>query len=158
YAAGAAAYAAGNFEAAVQALSQAYALAPRSTVLFSLAQAERQLYTIERRTSTLRDAISHYRAYVQQTPQGGRRTDAVEALGEPESEATHLPADSTRVEPARKSATRLMVSTQVKDAVISIDGVVYDERPVIEEAAAGAHVVVTHAPGYFEDTRTVTTI
>ncbi len=158
YAAGASAYAAGNFGAAVQALSQAYAIAPRSTVLFSLAQAERQLYTIERRVSLLRDAISHYRTYVQETPLGGRRTDAVEVLGELESEAAHLATDSGKTEAAHAAPTRLMISAQATGALVAIDGVEHEESPVIEETRPGPHVVVTRAPGYFEDTRTVTSI
>lgn len=158
YAAGAAAYAAGNFAAAAQALTEAYAIAPRPTVLFSLAQAERQLYTLERRASVLRDAIAHYRAYVEQTPQGGRRTDAVEVLGELESDAARLAVDSDRPEPPHAAPTRLMISTQVVGAIVAIDGVDHDERPVIEETRPGLHVVVTRAPGYFEDSRTVTSI
>ncbi|HEY4013576.1 MAG TPA: PEGA domain-containing protein [Polyangiaceae bacterium] len=158
YAAGASAYAAGDFGAAVQALKEAYDLAPRPTVLFSLAQAERQLYTLERQAAVLKDAIGHYRTYVQQTPQGGRRTDAVEVLGELESEAAHLAVESPKAEPARAAATRLMITARAVGAVVSIDGTEHDESPVIEETRPGAHQVVTRAPGYFEDTRTVTSI
>jgi hypothetical protein len=158
YAAGASAYAAGNFGAAVQALKEAYDLAPRPTVLFSLAQAERQLYTLERQPALLRDAIGHYRTYVEQTPQGGRRTDAVEVLGELESEAAHVAADSPKAEPAHAAATRLMITARAVGAVVSIDGAEHDESPVIEETRPGPHQVVTRAPGYFEDARTVTSI
>jgi hypothetical protein len=157
YAAGASAYAAGNFGAAVQALKEAYELAPRQTILFSLAQAERQLYTLERQPAVLKDAIGHYRAYVQQTPQGGRRTDAVEVLGELESEATHVAPDAPK-EQAHATATRLMITARAVGAIVSIDGTDHDESPVIEETRPGPHQIITRAPGYFEDARTVTSI
>src|SRR5262249_49982115 len=47
--AGATAYAAGQFVAAAQAFDQAYKLAPRPAILFSMAQAERRQYVIDSR-------------------------------------------------------------------------------------------------------------
>jgi hypothetical protein len=159
YSAGAAAYAAGNFAAAVQALTEAYRMAPRPGVLFSLAQAERQLYTLEHRPSVLHDAVNHYRAYVEQTAQGGRRADAVEALGDLEAESARLGnTGAERSEPAHPAQTRLMVSTSPKDATVTVDGVDYRDAPVIVESAPGAHSVTVRAPGYFDDTRTLTAV
>ena len=106
----------------------------------------------------LKDAIGHYRAYVQETPQGGRRTDAVEVLGELESEATHLATDAPKAEAAHAAATRLMITARAVGAVVTVDGTDHDESPVIEETRPGPHQIVTRAPGYFEDTRTVTSI
>ncbi len=164
YSAGASAYAAGNFAAAVQALGQAYALSQRPGILFSLAQAERQLYTLGHDPAVLRDAIGHYRAYVDETPQGGRRADAVEALGNLEVEVAGLgraldkpSSEALRTEGVRVP-TRIMVSVDVKDATVTIDGIEAHESPAIEETSPGAHAISTRALGYFDDTRSVTAV
>ena len=55
--AGAQAYAAGKYTDAVRSFEQAYALAPRPTVLFSLAQAERKSFLEHADPIALRHAI-----------------------------------------------------------------------------------------------------
>ncbi len=80
--AGAQAYAVGEYAAAVQAFEQANALAPRPAVRFSIAQAERRLYFLDRDREHLRRAIQRYREYLREDPQGSRKVDAVQALSE----------------------------------------------------------------------------
>jgi tetratricopeptide (TPR) repeat protein len=157
--AGAAAYAAGRFAAAVQAFSEAYSLSPRPSVLFSLAQAERRQYTAERDARALRAGIQHFRQYLVDVPQGGRRADAVEALAEMESiDARLAPASAGTPEPAQKAATRIMVSTSIKEASIGLDGAPLAESPLIEEVKPGKHTVRVSAPGYFDDEREVVSV
>jgi tetratricopeptide (TPR) repeat protein len=157
--AGAAAYAAGRFVVAVQAFTEAYSLAPRPSVLFSLAQAERRQYTAERDVRALRAAIKHFRQYLNDVPQGGRRADAVEALSEMEAiDARLAPSAAGALEPAQKAATRVMVSVNIKDAAISLDGAVRTESPLIEEVKPGKHSVRVSAPGYFDDEREVVSV
>src|SRR5262249_10580393 len=90
YDAGVRAYAAAQYAVAIEAFTEAYRLAPRESVLFSLAQAERRQYTVDRNQKHLRDAIAHFRQYLDAVPEGGRRADSVEALGELEAIASRL--------------------------------------------------------------------
>ena len=80
--AGAAAYAAGEYLAAIQALDAAYTLTPLPAIAFSLAQAERKQYFVEHQREHLERAILLFRRYVEQVPSGGRRADALEALSQ----------------------------------------------------------------------------
>ena len=61
--AGAQAYAVGQYQVALQAFEQAYALAPRPAVLFSMAQAERRQYFVDQKTEHLEKAIRMFREY-----------------------------------------------------------------------------------------------
>lgn len=156
--AGAAAYAAGDFAAASQAFGEAYALAPRPQILFSLAQAERRQHTAKHQPQYLADALTHFRLYVEQVPQGGRRADAVEALAELEAAAARVSPSDGAADSAREVNTRLMVSTPTRDAVVLVDGVSHGESPVIQEVKPGKHHVKVTAPGYFDDERDVTSV
>src|SRR6187399_1040248 len=77
--AGAAAYTAGDYLAAIQALDAAYRLTPLPGVAFSLAQAERRQYFVSREPAHLVRAIELYRVYLKQVASGGRRADATDA-------------------------------------------------------------------------------
>lgn len=80
--AGARAYDAGQFAAAVQAFDQAYELSPRPALRFSAAQALKRQYTLDRDPALLRTAQAYYQEYLRSEKQGKRVKDAVEALGE----------------------------------------------------------------------------
>lgn len=159
YEAGASAYAAGRFEAAVQALAKAYSLSPRATVLFSLAQAERRLFVVNGDLSVSDSAEAHFKAYLEQVPQGGRRADAVQALGElavlrarPAEPRAQAQAE------AGAAATRLLVSVEPPFAEVRFDGVAKAERPLILETTPGPHTLVVEARGYFGETRQVSAV
>jgi hypothetical protein len=51
--------------------------------------------------------------------------------------------------------TRVMITPNVKDATVTLDGTVYTETPVIEDVKPGKHTVKTSAKGYFDDEREV---
>jgi PEGA domain len=156
YDAGARAYAAGSYAAAVQAFSEAYRFVPKPTLLFSLAQAERRRYTAERDDAALRDAIKHFRAYVEEVRQGGRRADAVEAIAELEAISARLTRPSSEAVAAPSTpSTRLLVSTPMRAAVITLDGVDHAELPLIEEVAPGKHQIRVSARGYLDEEREV---
>src|SRR5262245_42816610 len=128
FVAGDKAYSAGNFPAAIRAFQEAYKKAPLPPLLFSMAQAYRRQYAIDRKQENLREAITHYRKYIEQVPQGGRRADAAAALTELEVVASQsAPADpSGQTAPSTapadtQSPTRLMISSTVKEAQISLD-------------------------------------
>jgi hypothetical protein len=157
--AGATAFAASQFEVAVQAFEQSYKLAPRPAILFSIAQAERRQYYLDRRPDVLQRAIRHYRQYLEADPKGNRRGDAAQALAELEPAAAR--ADAQPVAPAPPSEaipTRLMVSSQTRGADVWVDGRKASEVPVIEEVTPGKHRIRVAAAGYFDDDREVVAV
>ena len=150
--AGAKAYATGLYADAVTAFREAHRLAPdRTTVLFSLAQAERRQYTVNQDPAMLDAAISHFRKYIDLVTEGGRRGDAVVALGE--LEALRAGAES----PIAKAA-RIFITTETPGAVIYVDGKKHNQVPVIEEAGPGKHVIKIEAQGYITETRDIVAV
>lgn len=158
--AGAAAYAAGEYLAAIQALEAAYVLTPMPAIAFSLAQAERRQYFVERDTEHLVRSIALFRRYVEQVPNGGRRNDALDALGQLEPIAARAQA-SINPRVVREDAppsTRLMVVSEAPGARIWIDGVDVAGSPLIREVTPGKHQVSVRAPGFHEAGRDVVAV
>ncbi|MFO0755683.1 MAG: PEGA domain-containing protein [Byssovorax sp.] len=165
--AGVQAYAAGRFAAAVEAFTDAYALAPRPTVLFSLAQAERRQFTASLDPKMLTLALGHFRKYLQEVPEGGRRADAVDALAELEVLAGRVDASRSPGapgaagipgEPQAPREARIVLSTTVKDAVVTLDGKEHRDLPLVEPIAPGKHKVRASAKGYFDEEREITAV
>jgi len=181
--AGVAAYTTGEFEAAIQAFRQAYAITPRPGLLFSMAQAHRrQFYAGERRDRRHLDrAIEGYRAYLEAVPKGGRRLEASQALEvlerarralsptEPEPKASIGPDDPEAPDaeqederPAMPSPpdpptepTRIMVTSPVDGVAIALDGASPQPQPLIAEVSPGSHRITVSAPGYASVSQTV---
>src|SRR6186713_689140 len=80
--AGANAYAAGDYLAAIQALEAAYRLTPLPAIAFSLAQAERKQYAVTKQRPHLERAVELFQIYVQREPNGPRVADASLALAD----------------------------------------------------------------------------
>jgi tetratricopeptide (TPR) repeat protein len=159
--AGAAAYAAGDYLAAIQALEAAYALTPLPAIGFSLAQAERKQYFVSRDPAHVERAIRLFRDYLAQVSSGGRRVDATDALAQLEPLALSLggavggaPGSALREPPK----TRLMVSAEAPRATISLDGRPPVRSPLIVEVEPGPHAVRVASPGFFPSERRVTAV
>jgi hypothetical protein len=155
--AGAQAYAAGKFPAAIQAFVEAQRLAPRPAILFSIAQAYRRQFYLDRQSINLDEAIRYYRQYVEMVPQGGRRADAAEALAELEPVQARLAPTAPAASPsaAGSAPTRLMVTSPTRDAAVWLDGKEAGELPLIQEVPAGKHTVRLEGAGYFGEEREV---
>jgi hypothetical protein len=155
--AGAQAYAVGEFDAAVQAFEQAYALAPRPAVLFSIGQAERRQYFLDHQRPHLERAIEMFRKYLEQDPQASRRVDAVQALSELEPLLVQtVPArapETAAPAPPAPAPTRLMVYSAAPGARISLDAQDGSLSPLVREVAAGKHRVRVSAPGFVSSER-----
>jgi hypothetical protein len=155
--AGAQAYEAGQFLAAIQAFERAYELAPREAIIFTIGQAYRRQFYIDRNPAHLKLAIKHYRDYLAKVPEGGRRADAAEALAELEPLAARLsmedPAAAPPTEVARQ--TRVMVTSPTEGARVSLDGGAPAKLPLIAPVETGKHKIVVSAPGFFDETREV---
>ena len=159
--AGASAYAAGDYLAAIQALDAAYRLSPLPAIAFSLAQSERRQYFVSREPRHLIRAIELYRIYLKEMPSGGRRADATDALAQLEPLALGV---SAATEPGgapvlREAAkTRIMVTSEAAGARISLDGAAPTPTPLIAEVAAGQHTVRVSADGFFPSDRQIVAI
>jgi hypothetical protein len=155
--AGAAAYEAGNFLAAIQAFQSAYKLAPRPGIVFSMAQAYRRQYYIDKRPEHLRAAIQSYREYIGRVEQGGRRGEAAQALAElePIAERLEKAPESQKPPPEATPETRLMILTKVRGAMVSLDGGKSAPMPLFSEVKPGKHTLRVTADGYFPEDREV---
>jgi tetratricopeptide (TPR) repeat protein len=150
--AGEQAYEAGQYLVAAQAFEQAYEILPLPAILFSMAQAYRLQYFIDKEVTHLLRAIESYREYIQAVEQGGRRDDAATSLAELEVIRDRLQREG-RLKSRRGAAeledkTQLMVTSQVEGARASIDGK-RGETPLILEVLPGKHRVEVEAEGYF---------
>ena len=156
--AGAQAYSAGRYDAAVAAFEDAYRLAPRPQILFSLAQAERKNYFAggKRDPQMLVHAVAHYEQYVKEVKEGGRVPDAADALSELGPLAAKLePSVGAQQPTAASTAARVTIYSQVEGAKVSIDGGAFVDAPFIGEVTPGKHHVHVTADGYGDATREV---
>jgi hypothetical protein len=153
--AGARAYATGKYAAAIRAFEEAYRIELRPGLVFSIAQAHRRQYFIDKTKENLLAAIQHYRKYLELEPDGPRRGDAAEALSELEPFANKLAPSDAAAAPAAKPATQLMISSPIDDVTIVLDGKPAGTLPYIAAVTPGVHNVTLTAPGYLEYRRDV---
>jgi tetratricopeptide (TPR) repeat protein len=155
--AGAAAYEMGDYAAAIQALEAAYRITPLPAVAFSLAQAERRQYFVSRERAHLERAIELYRVYLRAVETGGRRADATDALAQLEPlAALSAPTDAVSGEAADvRERTRVMISSPVANARVSLDGGPEVGVPFIARVPPGTHRVVVRAQGHFPAERSL---
>lgn len=156
--AGEQAYVKTNYRKAIQAFSEANKLAPRPAVLFSMAQAYRQLWALEQQPSDLRQAVDLYRQYVAQVPQGGRRADAAQALLDLGPAVARLTSDAPGEAPAPvevKVETLLSVMCSTPGSTVSVNGGKPVPTPIMPEVEPGQHKVRLTAPGFVSEERDV---
>ena len=80
--AGLQAYKAGQFLPAARAFIEARKLFPNSKLTFSIAQAFRRQFQTDQDKGHAQLAVKHYREYLDEVKEGGRRLEAAQALGE----------------------------------------------------------------------------
>jgi hypothetical protein len=156
--AGEQAYLKTNYRKAIQAFTEANKLAPRPAVLFSMAQAYRQLWALEQKQEDLRQAVDLYRQYVAQVPQGGRRADAAQALLDLGPAAARLAPDAAgdALAPVEvKIETLLSVMCSTPGSMASINGGKPVPTPIMPEVEPGQHKVRLTAPGFVSEERDV---
>lgn len=155
--AGAQAYSAARFADAVRSFEQAYELAPRPQLLFSLAQAERKEFFATSDATYVKRAIQHYKTYLEQVASGGRRSEATEAKADLESRLARLdPQQATvSVTANEKRKARVTVYSATAGAQASVDRGPPQELPYFGELGPGKHRVRVFAEGYFDEEREV---
>lgn len=157
--AGANAYAAGDYPAAIQALEVAYELTPLPAIAFSLAQAERKQYSAKREREHGERALKLYQRYLEQEPNGARRNDAQLAIAElePQLGKRAAPGAAPPAKPQLRP-TRLMVVSEAPGALISLDGGAPGPSPLIREVSPGKHRAHVTANGYRDADRDVVAV
>ena len=158
--AGATAYAAGDYLAAIQALDAAYQLTPLPAIAFSLAQAHRRQYFVDHERAHLDRSIALFRQYVELAPTGSRRPDALDALSQLEPLAAAQPKASTSStgSPEAVRRTRVLVTTDAPGAELVLDDGPAVPSPLIREVEPGKHRVRVSAPGFFPTDRELTAV
>ena len=153
--AGATAYAAGDYLAAIQALDAAYQLTPLPAIAFSLAQAHRRQYFVDHAREHLARAIALFRQYVELAPSGSRRADALDALSQLEPLAAAQPKAPSAGESSADAIrrTRVLITTDAPGAELMLDGAPAAPAPLIREVEPGKHRVRVAAPGFFPTER-----
>ena len=151
--AGGRAYDAAQYDVALQAFQQAYAVLPKDSIVFSIAQANRRLYTTTGDVGYRAEAVKLYRQYLDNVKTGGRRGDAAKALEELSVGAVASPTDGappptpTSIVPPK---TRLYVSSSTPDVSISIDGGPPAHKSATAEVQPGPHKVAFSAKGFVD--------
>ncbi len=151
--AGGRAYDNGQYDAALQAFKQAYAIVDKDGILFSIAQTERRLFTTTGSVPHRDEALRLYRTYLDKVKTGGRRGEAAKALEDlvaaggsaAASSATATPS----VEPAAR-ATRFYISSTTPGARVSVDGGAETPANLDVVVSQGEHKVRFTAPGFRE--------
>jgi hypothetical protein len=158
---GAAAYAAGEYLSAIAALDSAYASAPLPAIAFSLAQAERRQYFVDRKPEHLQRSVTLFRRYLEQVPVGGRRADAIEALAQLEPLVAAAPAPGAPAPPpaeeVKAPSTRLLIIAEAPGAQVWVDGALVSGT-LIRDVAPGKHRVTVRAPGFHDAQRDVVAV
>ena len=147
---GAQAFTNARFKDAAELFDEAYKLAPLPPILFSMAQAERNQYFLDHDPQFLRRALQHYRAYLAQVPTGGRSREATEALAELGPFEPRIDPTTPGAAPA-KSRTRLLISVQTSDALVSLDADPPVAAPLVHDVTPGKHRVRVTAEGHFPE-------
>ena len=148
--AGETAYQKGQYGVAAEAFEKAYELFPKPAIGFSAAQAHRLEYFKGKKPESLKRAVDLYRSYLRAVPQGGRSIDATTGLSELEPILLRLEASGATIGGiAKSSATRMMISSQVDGAVVSLDGGKETTVPVVSDVQPGKRRVVVTAKGYY---------
>ncbi len=157
---GARAYEERKFRMAIDAFEESYRLAPRPAILFSIAQAYKRQYFLEKLDRDLLQAISYYRRYLEDDAKGKRAGEASAALGDLEPVALRLGLERGGAAPAPPAPegprpARILVAPSVRNATARVDGGAPLELPSRIEVTPGKHTVLIEAEGYLPERREV---
>jgi hypothetical protein len=154
---GAAMYDKAHYEEAIQAFEAAYQIAPRTGILFSIAQAHKKQFFFDKNPEHLREALRAYREYAEKTPNGGRRAEAVASIAELEPYTARF--DMSKIATpaaASRATTTILVQANVQSLEVVIDGKKSPEDTMHWAVAPGKHKVSVSAPGFAPQEQEVT--
>ncbi len=140
---------AGQYVVATRAFEQAYELAPLPAISFSTAQALRLQFFVDHKPAGLQRAIARYRRYIEATPSGGRRQDAVTSLAEIEPIFMRLSAEAPTAPPEPPELpTQLMITSAIAGAWGTVDGAVQQDLPMVLDVSPGPHTITAGAEAH----------
>jgi hypothetical protein len=148
--AGKVAYEATDYMTAIRSFDLALRAIPKPPIKFSLAQAYRKQFYVDRDAAKLKQAVRLYREYLDEVKTGGRRDDAVQYLGELQPQLDRLEAQRPiSMQPAMPPpATQLMVMSRAVGAMMTVDGGSLEKVPQTKDVKPGEHKIHVEAPGY----------
>jgi hypothetical protein len=149
--AGAQYYANGQYAAAIQAFEEANKIVPKPAIEFSIAQAHRRQYFLDKNPDHLNAAIRMYQDYIAKGG-GARSADAAQALEELQTIANRMSAEekAQMAKAPQKEPPRIMVMSQTEGAQVTLDSKLTKPVPYGPDVAAGKHHVHVFAPGFFD--------
>jgi PEGA domain len=148
------AFRANRFDVAARSFEQAYERDPRPETAFSIAQANRLQYYLDRVGWRVQRAIQLYQAYLEKLPAGPRSKDALERLGELEPVLRELRQRGEIAPYVAPIRTELVVGAEIEEARVSVDGrAVQLWEPVA--VTPGTHDIVVEAAGFEVEQRRV---
>jgi hypothetical protein len=130
-----------RFEEAIEFLAEAYRTYPYVTLLYSLGSAHRRAYEIDGNVEHRRLSIRRYQQYLSEAPDGESSSLAQNYL-------TSLLAERDLGSLEVEVVTRILVSTSVEAATMSIDGAAPLPAPGVISVEPGTHELHVSAPGY----------
>jgi tetratricopeptide (TPR) repeat protein len=130
-----------RFEEAIEFLAEAYRTYPYVTLLYSLGSAHRRAYEIDGNVEHRRLSIRRYQQYLSEAPDGESSSLAQNYL-------TSLLAERDLGSLEAEVVTRILVSTSVEAATMSIDGAAPLPAPGVISVEPGSHELHVSAPGY----------
>ncbi len=154
FSAGVQSYTAGQFLAAGQAFMEAYKLADKPLLLFSIGQAFRRQFMVDQKNAHLKVAVDHYRKYLDLVKVGGKRLESAQALSDLAPYIAAMEREGAGVE-ALTFATTVTISSPTPGAVVTLDGGQVHRAPLTQEVKPGQHKVLIQAPGYVSEERVV---
>ncbi len=146
YQAGSAAYQSKQYAVAVEAFEEAFRLAPRSSVMYSLAQAHRLKYYLDGDIASLRRSVELYRAYLGAPESGSRLDDAEQHLKDMVPQLQD--AEATAADPRG----RIIVSAEEPDATARVGDGEPHPIPATFQLDPGRYAITITAPGYLPQT------
>jgi len=148
--AGAQYYANGQYAAAIQAFEAANKIVAKPAIEFSIAQAHRRQYFLDKNSEHLSSAIRLYQDYMAKG--GARSADAAQALEELQTIANRMSAEekAQAAHGLSKEPPRIMVMSQTPGAQVTLDQKLTKPIPFGPDVVAGKHHVHVFAPGYFD--------
>jgi tetratricopeptide (TPR) repeat protein len=155
YDAGGQAYEQGRYRIAIDALEEAYRLAPRAPTAFSAAQAYRLQYFVDGDVRRLARAVELYRAYLDLAPDGNRREHAAQHL------ATLVPilerlrregVGEGRGRPPEPARTQVIVACRTPGASVRVDDGAPEPAPAAFEVVPGKHSIHVEAAEHLPQT------
>lgn len=146
YQAGSAAYQRKQYAVAVEAFEEAFRLAPRSSVMYSLAQAHRLKYYLDGDVASLRRSVELYRAYLGAPESGSRLDDAEQHLKDMVPQLQD--AEAVTADPRG----RIIVSAEEPDATARVGDGEPQAIPATFLLEPGRYPITVTAPGYLPQT------